>query len=137
MTSPTQRLSIAELSAATGVSAHTLRYYERAGLILPVARNSSNHRRYSTDDVAWVEFLLRLRETGMSISRMREYADLRALGPQTTQARLDLLQEHADALRDQLARLKAHQAALERKINTYQDQLADQPAAPRSGDEND
>ena len=65
-------LSIAEASAATGVSTHTLRYYERAGLMLrPVDRASSTHRRYSDGDIGWVRFLTRLRWTGMPISVIR------------------------------------------------------------------
>lgn len=64
-------LTVAQMSAATGVPAHTLRYYERVELIRPVARNSGNQRRYSAADVEWVKFLLRLRETGMPIAQMR------------------------------------------------------------------
>lgn len=130
MTSQPVELSIAELSAAAGVTTHTLRYYERAGLIQPVARNSSGHRRYSATDVTWLEFLLRLRETGMPISQMREYAELRAMGPQTTRARLELLQAHAIGLHEQLTRLQLHQEALQAKIATYQDQLATRSSRP-------
>lgn len=112
------------MSAATGVSAHTLRYYERAGLIRPVARNAGNQRRYSADDVAWVGFLLRLRETGMPIARMREYAALREQGPATTEPRLRLLEDHRAALREQIERLRAHETALADKIATYRHDLA-------------
>lgn len=114
------------MSAATGVTAHTLRYYERVDLIRPVARNSGNQRRYSAADVAWVEFLLRLRETGMPIARMREYAELRAQGPSTTASRLGLLQDHRASLHARIARLRAHKRALDTKIAIYQDDLTDQ-----------
>ncbi|MDQ0574317.1 MerR family transcriptional regulator [Agromyces albus] len=116
-------LTIAQMAAATGVSAHTLRYYERADLIHPVARNSGGQRRYSTADVEWVKFLLRLRETGMPIAQMREYAQLRALGTSTTAARLALLEAHQAALREQIAQLRAHEKALDTKIATYRDDL--------------
>lgn len=112
------------MSAATGVTAHTLRYYERVELIRPVARNSGNQRRYSAADVEWVTFLLRLRETGMPIAQMREYATLRELGPVTTEPRLRLLEVHQAALREQIARLRAHEKALTAKIATYRDHLA-------------
>jgi len=111
------------MSAATGVTAHTLRYYERAELIRPVARNSGNQRRYSASDVEWVKFLLRLRETGMPIAQMREYAALRELGAVTTEPRLDLLEAHQLRLREQIARLRAHEKALAVKIATYHDDL--------------
>lgn len=112
------------MSVATGVTAHTLRYYERAGLVRPVARSSGNQRRYSAADVEWVRFLLRLRETGMPIARMREYAALREQGPATTEPRLRLLEAHQAGLREQIARLYAHETALVEKISTYRDDLA-------------
>lgn len=112
------------MSVATGVTAHTLRYYERAGLVRPVARSSGNQRRYSAADVEWVRFLLRLRETGMPIARMREYAALREQGPATTEPRLRLLEAHQAGLREQIARLRAHETALIEKITTYRDGLA-------------
>lgn len=110
------------MSEATGVSAHTLRYYERAELIRPVGRSSRNQRRYSAADVEWVRFLLRLRETGMRITQMREYAVLREQGPVTTEARATRV--HQTGLREQIARLRAHEEALAEKITTYRDDLA-------------
>ena len=116
-------LTVAQMSAATGVSAYTLRYYERAELIRSVARNSGNHRRYSAADVEWVRFLLRLRETAMPIVQMREYALLRERGPITIEPRLRLLEAHQAGLREQIARLRAHERALAEKIATYEDDL--------------
>ncbi|PZQ89946.1 MAG: MerR family transcriptional regulator [Leifsonia xyli] len=112
------------MSAATGVTAYTLRYYERAELIHPVARNAGNQRRYSAADVEWVRFLLRLRETGMSIAQMREYAVLRAQGRVTTEPRLRLLEAHRATLREQIARLRTHEKALAAKIASYRNDLA-------------
>ncbi|HEY9311163.1 MerR family transcriptional regulator [Williamsia sp.] len=123
--------TVAEMAAASGVSAHTLRYYEHAGLIESVGRNAGNQRRYSEADVEWVKFLLRLRETGMSISRMRQYAELRAQGTGTVADRLALLQEHQKVLREQIATLRRHERALETKIAIYRHDLAEQ-----SGDRN-
>jgi DNA-binding transcriptional MerR regulator len=117
-------LTVAQMSEATEVSAYTLRYCERAELIRPVARNSGNQRRYSAADVEWVKFLLRLRETGMPIAQMREYAVLREQGPVTTEPRLRLLEAHQAGLREQIARLRVHEKALAEKIATYRDDLA-------------
>ena len=61
-------LTIQQVAALTQLSEHTLRYYERIGLLDPVNRASSGHRRYSTGDIAWIEFLTRLRTTGMPIA---------------------------------------------------------------------
>mgnify|MGYP002684987068 CR=1 FL=1 len=117
-------LTVAQMSEATGVTAHMLRYYERAELIRPVARNSGNHRRYSAADVEWVRFLLRLRETGMPIARMREYAALRERGPMTTEPRLRMLEAHQEGLREQIVSLRTHERALAEKIAIYRDDLA-------------
>ncbi len=117
-------LTVAQMSSATGLTAHTLRYYERAGLIRPVTRTSGNQRRYSPEDVSWVAFLMRLRETGMSIAQMRRYADLREQGAVTTEARLRLLEAHQEALRAQISGLRAHERALAKKIDTYQRDLS-------------
>lgn len=122
----TTGLTVAQMAAATGVSPHTLRYYEKAGLIEPVARNSGNQRRYSDEDIEWLRFLLRLRETGMPIAQMREYAALRAKGPQTTAARLALLEEHQARLHEQIALARRHERTLAAKITSYRADLAAQ-----------
>lgn len=127
MTGPEQPdgLSVAEMTEVTGVSGHTLRYYERAGLIQPVARNGGNQRRYQPGDIEWVKFLLRLRETGMPIARMRQYAALRAEGDVSLRARMDLLAEHHRSLRAQISMLRGHERALRAKVDTYTRMLAD------------
>jgi DNA-binding transcriptional MerR regulator len=122
----TTGLTVAQMAAATGVSPHTLRYYEKAGLIEPVARNSGNQRRYSEADIEWLQFLLRLRETGMPIAQMREYAALRAKGPQTTAARLSLLEKHQARLHEQIVLVRGHENALAAKITSYRADLAAQ-----------
>ena len=113
-------LSISDAAAATGLSTHTLRYYEHAGLMLtPVDRASSTHRRYSPADVAWVQFLTRLRSTGMPISTMRAYTELVRVGESSVQERLDLLVRHRAAVLAQLDEITASLAAIEHKIAVY------------------
>ena len=75
-----QGLTITEVSEQTGLSQDTLRYYEKAGLIEHVDRTSGNHRCYAPNDLDWIAFLLRLRETGMSIGNMQRFAQLRSSG---------------------------------------------------------
>jgi DNA-binding transcriptional MerR regulator len=125
-------LTVAQMAELTGVSGHTLRYGERAGLIQGVARNDGNHRRYGDGDVEWVAFLLRLRETGMSITEMRRYAQLRARGPITVQARRDLLDAHRARLRERISRLRGHERALQDKIAVYE-QISASNHQPRNG----
>jgi len=120
MTMTDELLSISEVAQATGLTAHTLRYYERAGLMLrPVDRASSQHRRYSAADVAWIVFLTKLRSTSMPIGRMLEYAELVRRGDDTVDARRDLLVQHRVAVAAQLDTITHSLEAIDYKIRTY------------------
>src|ERR671926_529289 len=91
-------LTISDAAAKSGISAHTLRYWERAGLLRPVTRNGSGHRRYAEDDLELIKFLIKLRATGMPIRQVRRYAELMAEGEDTNEERLALLTEHREAV---------------------------------------
>jgi DNA-binding transcriptional MerR regulator len=69
-------LTISEVAGRTGLTRHTLRYYERDGLMLGVGRAGSGHRRYSERDLGWIELITKLRATGMPIGEVRRYAEL-------------------------------------------------------------
>lgn len=112
-------MTIAEAARTTGVSAHTLRYYERAGLLRGVGRNGSGHRSYSEEDLAWIEVLTKLRRTGMPIRRMRQYAELVFAGDHTSAARLALLEAHRDSVRAEVVELENNLAFIQRKIDVY------------------
>jgi DNA-binding transcriptional MerR regulator len=116
-------LTISDAARASGVSAHTLRYYERAGLLEPVDRAGSGHRRYAEEDLARIRFLIRLRSTGMPIRRIREYAELMRRGEDTEEARMALLEEHRDAVRSQLADTERNLELIEDKIDFYRERL--------------
>jgi DNA-binding transcriptional MerR regulator len=114
--------SISAAAAATGLSAHTLRYYERAGLMLdPIDRASSTHRRYSDADIGWVQFLTRLRSTGMPIATIREYTELVRLGDATIAQRRELLVRHRVSVLAQLDEIRASLAAIDIKIALYEE----------------
>ena len=114
-------LSIAEAAEATGLTTHTLRYYERGGLLLDaVDRASSGHRRYSEDDVGWIRMITRLRATGMPIREVRQYADLVRAGDGNEAERLQLLVAHRDRVRQQLAEVATHLEAIDYKIGLYE-----------------
>lgn len=115
----TETLTIAEVAARTGLSSDTLRYYERAGLIDPVGRSVGNQRRYAVADLDWVAFLLRLRDTGMSIEGMRRFAELRRGGDATVAERLALLSEHRARLEERIRHLRENSRALDDKITHY------------------
>ena len=115
-------LTIADAARTSGLSVHTLRYYERAGLIGDVDRASSGHRRYSESDMAWVETIRCLRATGMPIARIRRYAELVRTGGNERE-RLALLEEHRESVRAQLAEAQGHLAFVERKIAIYEERI--------------
>lgn len=116
-------LPIAEVVERTGLSRDTLRYYEKAGLIGAVDRSSGGKRRYASADLAWLEFLLRLRATGMSIADMQRFAELRRGGGRTIADRLTLLRQHRIGVDRHIADLHDHLAALAQKIDLYESLL--------------
>lgn len=105
-------LTVAEMAKATGITGHTLRYYERAGLIHPITRTAGNQRRYQPGDVKWIRFVMRLRETGMPIAQIRTYASLRTQGDAAREERLAMLLEHQRTVRRYIKRVRAHDRAL-------------------------
>jgi DNA-binding transcriptional MerR regulator len=117
-------LTISDAARASGLSAHTLRYYERAGLLDPVDRAESGHRRYAEEDLARIQFLSKLRSTGMPIRQIREYAELIRRGDDTHEARLALLEAHRDAVRAQLAETERNLELIDYKIDFYRERLA-------------
>lgn len=122
---PRGGVSIAAAAEATGVSTHTLRYYEREGLMLtPVDRASSSHRRYTDADVSWVRFLTKLRLTGMPISGMRAYTELAREGESTVAQRRELLVRHRERVRAQLDDITASLHAIDHKIDIYDKEIA-------------
>jgi DNA-binding transcriptional MerR regulator len=119
--------TIEEAAQRTGVSAHTLRYYERIGLLGPVRRAPSGHRRYSNADIGLIEFLTCLRQTGMPIRGMQQFMALTRAGDHTIASRVEALVAHREALSEQLARLRRHFDALTNKIEYYRALLAEHP----------
>ncbi len=111
-------LSIREAAEVLSVSAHTLRYYERVGL-LGVPRAASQHRRYSARELEALRFLLRLRATGMPIAAIRQYVTLAGQGESTTAQRTALLLAHRADVLAQMERLRGDLAAIEHKLRDH------------------
>ncbi|WP_189059970.1 MerR family transcriptional regulator [Longimycelium tulufanense] len=120
---------IAQAAEKSGLSTDTLRYYERIGLIDRPARDSNGRRSYSDDDLAWLEFLTKLRTTGMPIRLMREYARLRRAGSSTASRRKQILVEHRQQVLARIAELEACVDVLDYKIDNYE-RLACETAEP-------
>jgi DNA-binding transcriptional MerR regulator len=117
-------MTIAEAAAHTGLTAHTLRYYERDGLMLrAIDRSTTGHRRYDDQDLTWINLLTCLRGTGMPISEVRRYAALVRTGNGNELERLDLLRAHRQRVLGQLAQVQEHLGAIDRKIGIYVNKL--------------
>ena len=114
--------SIGEFSRLTNLGIHTLRYYEHENLITP-KRNSSNRRCYSDKDLAWIEFIKRLKDTGMPIKEIQRYAKLRAEGDFTLNERMEMLTVHRESLNEQIKVLQEHMAKLDDKIDFYRHEI--------------
>ncbi|MBS9723506.1 MerR family transcriptional regulator [Stutzerimonas stutzeri] len=118
------RLSIRQFAARTGLSADTLRYYEKIGLLRQVARDASGFRVYGPRDLEWIGFILRLKDTGMALDDIIRYAELRECGDTTLAARQALLEEHATRLQERIQRDHDHLDALRAKIALYRQQTS-------------
>ena len=116
-----QPLTISDAARVTGLSAHTLRYYERAGLMLEVERAESSHRRYSEADLGWIDLITKLRATGMPIRRVREYAELVRAGAGTEVERLEILEAHRREVLAHLDETRRNLEAIERKVRYYRE----------------
>jgi DNA-binding transcriptional MerR regulator len=121
MDTPHTLLTIQQVAKATGLSVHTLRYYERIGLIHPIGRAENTHRRYSAGDVGWIEFLIKLHATGMSIQQMQAYARLQRQGDETLPERLDMLKDHRRQVEERIQTLQHHLEIIHYKIGVYQE----------------
>lgn len=122
--------TIERTAELTGVSRHTLRYYERIGLLAPVPRDANGHRRYTEADLGAVGFLSLLRDTGMPIQDMLEFVELTRAGDATVPDRVRVLKAHRDSLVARLEDLHRHLGAITTKIDVYEALLA--ASAPES-----
>lgn len=117
-------ISIGEFSRLVGVSAHTIRYYEAEGILKPAARAANGHRRFRADDALWLEFVLRLKLTGMPLAEIKQYAALRAKGDTTLMARLTMLELHHAHLLARIDELSRSANALDDKMRIYRRMVA-------------
>ena len=115
-----EKFTIQQVTRATGLSAHTLRYYERIGLIHPIEREQNTRRRYTADDVGWIDFLLKLRAIGMSIKDMQKYAELQRQGDETLPERLAMLKSLRDKVEAHMDELNEHLKLIYYKIDIYE-----------------
>lgn len=112
-------MKIKDFSERIGITPYTLRYYEKIGVLKPIKRIKNGYREYDEKDIAWMEFVIRLKETGMPVKRIIEYAELRTQGDNTKLQRQRLLEDHENILRKKIEEQLNHLSKIQEKIKTY------------------
>ncbi|MFI6102775.1 MerR family transcriptional regulator [Streptomyces sp. NPDC051310] len=113
------RYTISEVSAWTGLTVHTLRWYERIGLMPHIDRSHTGQRRFTNRDLDWLTFVGKLRLTGMPVADMVRYAELVREGEHTFEQRQELLERTRRDVRARIAELRDTLAVLDHKIDFY------------------
>lgn len=118
-------MKIAEVAQTCGLSAHTIRFYEKNGLLPIIERASDGHRRFTKENVDWLILLASLRETGMPSKKMQHFARLYQQGNVTLPERRQILLKHQDILKTRAQQLQDCQALLKFKLARYDDILGE------------
>ncbi len=126
--------AIGEFSLITGISIYTLRYYEKEGLIIP-ERKRNGRRLYSDNDITWIQFIKRLKDTGMPIKKIQKYAQLRAQGDSTLEERMEMLIKHRGILKKEIDAMQEHLTNLDDKISYYKTEYGRKHSKLEGGDD--
>ncbi len=116
-------LTIQQTASRTGLSDHTLRYYEKIGLIPPVERAPNGHRRYNDEVLGWIDFLKCLRSTGMPVAQMLEFTHLTQAGEHTIRARVAMLRKHRECVLLEIRTLQNDLEVIHHKIDWYSNMI--------------
>jgi len=110
--------TIKQFAQLVGLTDHTLRYYEKEQLLTP-SRSSNGHRVFNQRDIGWMQFILRLKETGMPLKVIKRYAALLAQGDDTIKERKEMLEVHQTYVDTKLSEWLEHRQKLQQKIDNY------------------
>ncbi|MBC1487465.1 MerR family transcriptional regulator [Listeria sp. FSL L7-1485] len=116
-------MNIKEASETTGVSADTIRYYERIGLIPNISRNENGVRKFDEEDLRWIDFSRQMRRAGISIEALIDYLALFREGEKTLESRMELLKEQRAELQDRIDMMQEALERLDFKIENYDTHL--------------
>jgi len=112
-------INIQQFAKLCNISAHTLRYYEKIGVLRHIARNANGHRFFTEKDINWITFVKRLKDMGMPLEDIKRYADLREQGETTAELRKQLLEEHVHIIEEKIALEVLHLKKIKEKITYY------------------
>ena len=118
-------MTIGEVSGLTGLTTHTLRFYEQEGLfIAPVRRNAAGRRVFTREEVEWLKVCTKLRSSGMPLPEIRHYAQLVLAGPGNEAERFEILRRHEAKVQQQVADLQEALGVIHRKVEIYAQRLS-------------
>ena len=126
--------SIQDVSIKTGLSAHTLRYYEKEGLICGVERSRGGFRQYSDEDLESLGLICCLKNTGMSLQEIARFVELTRAGDQTLKERVELLREHRENVITQMAEMQKYLDKVTWKLNFFTEKLKAYEASKASAE---
>lgn len=112
-------MRIAEAAQISGLSADTIRFYEKSGLLEPIPRDASGHRNFAPGDMGWLDIISKLRTTGMPMKEMQQFAELNAKGKHTIPQRYELLKKHQQRVAERRAEIEACEKILDHKLSIY------------------
>ena len=115
--------SIQEVSKKTGLTAHTLRYYEKEGLISGVERTQGGFRQYTDEDLERLGLICCLKNTGMSIQEIARFVQLTHEGDHTLEERVELLRAHRERVLERMAEMQKHLDKVTWKLNFFTEKL--------------
>ena len=121
----TPRYSVTEAAKISGLSAHTLRYYDDLGLFPFLQRTQGDKRLFSDADMQWVQLIECLRNTGMPISEVKNYVELCLKGDSTLNERLEIVKKQEAIMKEQIKEMRKHLKLLQFKKNYYEQQISD------------
>ena len=115
--------SIQDVSKKTGLTAHTLRYYEKEGLISGVERSQGGFRQYTDEDLERLGLICCLKNTGMSIQEIARFVQLTHEGDHTLEERVELLRAHRERVLERMAEMQKHLDKVTWKLNFFTEKL--------------
>jgi len=112
--------TIGEVSEKVGLKAHTIRYYEKEGLIFNINKNNSGVRVFTDYDISWIEMICCLKNTGMSIDNIKHIVELIKLGDVSIENRKEIFLKHKEELQKKMDELSIYMEKIDAKINYYE-----------------
>lgn len=115
--------TIARVAEITGLSVHTLRYYEKEGLLPYIKRDTNGNREFSESDLEWLQTITCLKNSGMTIKNLRRFIELYAKGESALEDRLNIMKEHKLVIEEKMKEINGYMNYVDYKIKFFEDKI--------------